>query len=69
MIWACLLPAANVAELAEAAAETPRPPDDEDDAPALAEIWIPEAEDAAPVVTLPADSGTMPILAFKLKNC
>jgi hypothetical protein len=64
-----LLPAANVEELADAEAETPRPPDEEDDAPALAEIWMPEPEDGAPDVALPADSGTTPMLAFKLKNC
>jgi len=63
-----LLPAANVEELADADAEIPRPPDEEDDAPALAEIWMPEPEDAAPDEALPADSGTTPMLAFRLVN-
>ncbi len=64
------MPAANVEELADAEAETPRPPDEEDEAPALAEIWMPEPEDAAPEEACwpPADGGTTPMLAFRPVN-
>ena len=59
---ACLFPAANVDELAEAEAEMLAPPNaefvdppnDEDAAPALAEIWMPVIL-LPPLLPLPPD--------------